>query len=104
MTDYRAKIRARADDGLRQRLYRRKKCGLIFNRHKWHYETPRHRICVKCAETERLENDVFGSQWSHYPFDLWLIDIEQYREVTEKEKEERKRAIKFLIERGLMEE
>lgn len=79
-----------------------RKCGIIFNRHKWHYETPNHRICTKCGQCQIYTSIGFDLDWMTVGFDYWQISVKNYKEVMKAESKEREKAFKFLKEKGLI--
>ncbi len=73
--------------------------------HKWHYETPDHRICVRCGQCEAKRRDIYDDYWHILTFDKWYKEVEEYKEIIKKIKDEgrksKSRSIEFLKKRGL---
>jgi len=75
--------------------------------HKWHYETPNYRICVRCGQCEIRQRALSPEDeyWWITTFERWYKDSQEEKkrieEVRMKEASGRKKAIEFLKSKGL---
>jgi len=76
------------------------KCGLIFNRHKWHLPTRDYRICVKCGRTEEYDHGWYagGVGWTWQNPVSWHKDVSYYRKIRKESKETNDLKAKELLE------
>jgi len=70
-----------------------KECGSIFNRHKWLYEIPKARICVKCG---RIEIELWGNWVKCSSLDEYKDFLQEYKKGLEQERRRREEALEYV--------
>jgi len=75
-----------------------KKCGSIFNRHKWvhPFDVAEVQICSKCGECQHYVWQL--DSWQICSLDTLLEDIDYRKKLDKDDKDSRREALKYLKE------